>query len=273
MFANADRVRIAISDIIPEAIPEAVRSFAKANSVEISVVSIGSLPAMSALEQGEILLAVIAVPEGRELTGNTLKEIPFAYSTAVIVVSETNPINEISFYEMRGIFSADTDLSIETWEALGVPGLADRLIKPLIVREETGTSAELFRHTVLPGDSIKLTVNEVIGSEIKEILASNIASVAVLPHLPDAEKIKPLMVSVNPDSPAFGPTNDNVYYGDYPIRLPFQIIYKEESESELKETLRILLSDEVTEILRANHLFVLPDTIRKSFVNGFDLIN
>ena len=80
------------------------------------------------------------------------------------------------------------------------------------------------------------------------------------------------MISTDPQSPAFGPTNDNVYYGDYPIRLPFQIVYKEERETELSEILSMLLSDKVTDVLRANHLFVLPDAIRESFVSSLRLV-
>ena len=80
------------------------------------------------------------------------------------------------------------------------------------------------------------------------------------------------MVAVDSNSPAFGPTDDNVYYGDYPIRLPFRVIYKKDSELKLTKILRIFMSDEVTEALRENHLFVLPETIREGFVRGLDLV-
>ena len=120
------------------------------------------------------------------------------------------------------------------------------------------------------GEEMKLTVSELIGPEIEEILVNDPAAIAVLPYLPDNEKIKALMVSADSESPAFGPTGNNIYYGDYPIRLPFQIVYKKDRESELSEALRIILSDQVTEALRKNHLFVLPDAIRDSFVDSLN---
>ena len=273
MAATAANVHIAVSDIISDNISDTVQTLAEANSIEISVISIGSLPAMDALRRDEISLAVVAVPDDNELLDDTLKILPFAYSTAVVAVKEANPIDEVSFYDLRGIFGSDSDLNVETWGALQVQSLADRLIKPLIVQDEMGISIELFRHVVLAGDSMKLTVNQVIDSEIEEMLVNNVSSIAVLPHLPDNQAIKALMISTNPKSPAFGPTNDNVYYGDYPIRLPFQIVYKKDRESELTKTLRILLSDELTEALRANHLFVPPDTVRASFTKSLDLID
>jgi ABC-type phosphate transport system substrate-binding protein len=270
--ANAADIRIAVSDLIADDISETVQMLAEASSVEITVISIGSLPAKDALRLDEIFLAVVATPEGNELLDDTLEVFPFAYSTAVVAVSAANPVNEVSFYDLRSIFGSDSDLSAETWGELGVKNLADRLIQPLIMQDETDISTELFRSAVLKGEAMKLTVNQVLDSEIEEMLMNNVASVAVLPHLPDNEAIKALMISANSQSPAYGPTNDNVYYGDYPIRLSFQIIYKKDHESELVKTLRILMSDEVTESLRANHLFVPPDTIRTSFVNSLDLI-
>ena len=41
-------------------------------------------------------------------------------------------------------------------------------------------------------------------------------------------------------------------------------------EVELTKILQILMSDEVAEALRENHLFVVPDTVRESFVKGLN---
>lgn len=270
---NAVDVRIAVSDLISDDILESVQTLAEANSFEISTISAGSLPAMDALRLDEISLAVIALPDGKELSDDTFKTFPFAYKTAIIAVNKANPINEVSFDDLRGIFGSDPDLQVETWGELNVQSLADRLIKPLIAQDKAGISTELFRHVVLNGEAMKLTINEVINSEIEGMLVNNVSSVAVLPNLPDTGAIKALMISENSASPAFGPTNDNIYYKDYPIRLPFQIVYKKEREAELTKTLRILLSDELTKVLRADHLFVPPDTIRNSFVNSLNLVN
>ena len=269
--ANADAIRIAVSDVIVGHVPETIQTLAEDKAVEISVVSVGSLPAIEYLRSDEISLAVIATPEGSELPDDTFKTFNFAYSTAVVVVAEANPASEVSFDDLRGIFGSDSDLNADTWDALGIKGLGGRSIKPLVQQDDANISTELFRYTVLQGEAMKLTVNEVISSEIEEMLVENIAAVAVLPYLPDNEKVKALTISLDSEGPAFGPTNDNIYYGDYPIRLPFRIVYKKDRESALLETLRILLSDEVTEALRESHLFVPPDTIRMNFIKSLTL--
>lgn len=269
--ANADEIRIAVSDVIADHVSETIQTLAEDKAVEISVVSIGSLPAMEHLRSDEISLAIIATPEGSELPDDIFRTFNFAYSTAVVAVGEASPVNEVSFDDLRGIFGSDSDLNADTWGALGIKSLGSRSIKPLVRQDDVNISTELFRYTVLQGGAMKLTVNEVIGSEIEYMLVENMAAVAILPYLPDNEKIKALMISMDSEGPAFGPTNDNVYYGDYPIRLPFHIVYKKDRESALLETLCILLSDEVTEALRESHLFVLPDTIRMNFVKSLSL--
>ena len=270
--ANAAELRIAVSDLIAGYVAETVRARAASDSVELSVISAGSLPAMHALDSDDILLAIVAAPDGGEAPGDAFKTLNFAYSTAVIAVNQANPINKVSFYDLRGIFGLDAEPSMETWETLGINSLSGRSIKPLVTQDDTVISSELFRHVVLQGMPMKFTVNELVYSEIEAMLVNDRTSVAILPYLPDNDGIKALTVSADSGSPAFGPTNDNVYYGDYPLRLPFKIVYKKDREAEVANVLRILLSYEVTEALRANHLFVPPDTIRTGFVNSLDWI-
>ncbi len=264
---HAAEVRMAVSDLIADYASKTIRTLAEESSVEVEVISSGSLPAIEALRADEIALAIVAVPEEMsfpKLSDEIFSTITIAYSTAIIAVNADNPIDEVSLHDLRGIFSAEAELNIETWEMLGAVSLSGRSIKPLVMQAEQGISTELFRHEVLQGEPMKLTVNEVIRSEIEKILASKITFVAVLSYLPDNADIKALMLSTDPESPAFDPTNENVHYGDYPIRLPFQIVYRKDREPELAEIIRILLSDEMTETLKANHLFVPPRVL----VNG-----
>ena len=266
--ADTSGMHIAVSDLIADHIEATIQTLAEDHSANVSVSSMGSLPAIDSLYADEILLAVIAAPEDAPPPEEPFKTIPFAYSTAVVAVNVVNPISEVSVHDLRGIFGADPDLNIELWGELGVLNLANRPIRPLVKKNETSISAELFQHTVLQGGMMKLRVNEIIDAEIEGMLVDNAAAIAVLPHVPDNATIKALMISADSGSPAFGPTNDNVYYGDYPIRLPFQIVYKKENEAKLVGLLQILLSDEVADALRAGRLHVPPDTIREGFANS-----
>lgn len=272
--ANAAELRIAVSDLISDDVAEKIQALAEEKSVETSIVSIGSLPAIDYLRADEISLAVIVAPEDMDsiqLPEDTYETLTIAYGTAVVAVNKANPIDEVSFDDLQGIFSVSSDLNVEAWDALRPDVLVGKSIKPLMMQAEKSASKELFRYTVLQGDAIKLTVSEVDDSEIEKLLTNDSSSIAVLPYLPDNDQIKALMISPDPESPAFGPTNNNVYYGDYPIRLPFQIVYKKETKPDLSEIFSVFLSDELTEALKENGLFVLPDAIRKSHISSLGL--
>lgn len=274
--ANATELRIAVSDLIAGHISETVQKLAEKNAIEVSVIGVGSLTAIDSLRSDEIPLAVLAAPENVDSAielDDTYETFTIAYSSAVIAVNKANPINELSFRDLQGIFGSNPDLNIETWGTLGVENLVNRSIKPLIRQNEVGISTELFRHLVLGATEMKLTVNELTDVEIEKMLIDNVTTVAILPYLPNTEKIKALMVSKDSQNPAFSPNDDNVYFGDYPIRLPFQIAYRKDRKAELVKVLRILLSDDVTKALRENHFYVLPDGIRTNFVKSLDLID
>ncbi len=108
-------------------------------------------------------------------------------------------------------------------------------------------------------------------SEIEGLLLSNAASIAILPRVPKSEKVKALMISSEIDGPAFSPTDDNVHYGDYPIRLAFYVVYKERDQARAQKVLRVLLNDDLAAALRGNNLVALPDTVRRKLTMDLDL--
>lgn len=259
--AQAGEFQVAVSDLIGDPVLATIQKLAEESSIDVDVVSVGSLPAMDALLSDEISLAIVAAPEGvalPNLSDDVFDTVTIAYSSAILAVSVANPIEEISLQDLRGIFGADTESSLEIWDELEVSSLTGRSIKPLVVQSEQNVSTELFCHTVLEGSALKLSVNQVVHQEVEEMLTDNIASIAVVAHLPDNPGIKTLMLSINLESPAFDPTNENVFYGDYPIRLPFKIVYKKDNQSELAAMISMLLSNAVAEIFMENHFFVPP---------------
>ena len=54
---------------------------------------------------------------------------PFAYDVAVIVVNDSNPIDEISVAQLRGIFGSNEEFNLNTWGELGLSGWGSRNIK------------------------------------------------------------------------------------------------------------------------------------------------
>ena len=246
-------------------------AYGEENGVTFKLESIGSLPALDRLRSDEIDIAIIAVPEVKAELRGEFAIYPFAFDVAVVAVNAGNPINEITISHLGGIFGASEEFNFNNWGDLGLSGWGNRAIKPMAGVSESSISLELFKHAVFKGGAIKPKVAMVKDSEVESLLATDAASIAIISSLPKSDKVKTIMVSESRDSPAFGPSEDNIHYGDYPIRLPFYILYSERDEEKLKPVLRMLFSDEVASSLRENKFFALPDTTRRKLTIDLDL--
>ena len=272
LTVRAEEIRISASDLLADFISAPLATYGESHGIEFEVDSIGSLPALDRLRSNEVDLAIIAVPSGAEVPDSEFRVYPFAYNVTVVAVNESNPIGQISLARLGGIFGSNEELNYKSWGDLGLSGWGNRTIKPLVGQTDASISLELFKHSVLKGGQMKTTVAEVKDSEVEGFLVSDAASIALLSRLPANKKVKALMVSRGgADSTGFGPTEDNVHYGDYPIRLAFYIAYHERDDARMVEVLRALLGDDVAASLRENNLFALPDTVRRKLTIDLDL--
>ena len=271
--AQAEEIRIAASDLLADYIKVPLKAYGAENGATFFVDSIGSLPALDRLRSDEIDLAIIAVPEGDQVPRDEFSTYAFAYDAAVLVVNESNPIDEISVARLGGIFGSNEELNLNTWGELGLSGWGNRNIKALVGTSDASIALELFKYSIFKGGVMKPSVSMVKDTEIEDLLRSDAASIAILSRMPKNRKIKVLMVSSGSDiyTPAFGPTDDNVHYGDYPIRLAFYIVYNLRDDAKLRPVILELLDDEVAASLRANDLIALPDTVRRKFLIELDL--
>ncbi len=270
---HAEEIRISASDLLADYITAPLKAYGDEHDTTFVVDSIGSLPALDRLRSDEIDMAIIAVPEGDDVPRDEFRIFPFAYDVAVVAVNAGNPIDEITISRLGGIFGANEEYNFNTWGELGLSGWGSRTIKPVAGQNPESISLELFKYSVLKGGVMKPGVALVKDSEVEGLLMSDVASIAVLSRLPKSNKVKALMIAESSDSPAFGPSEDNVHYGDYPIRLAFYIVYNERNDDRMKDVLRVLLGDEIAQSLRQNSLFALPDTIRRKFTIDLDLQN
>ena len=270
--AEVNEVRIAVSDLLAGAIVEPLNNLAEEHSIDLSIDTIGSLPAIDYLRTGRIDLAIVATPETIELPGGDFQVCPFAFDATLVAVNDANPITEISLSSLSAIFGVNNDLNFSVWGDLKLLGWENRAIKPLAGQNDETISLELFKFMVLDGEEMKITVAEVKDSEVEDLIAADTNSIGILPDFPEGKQVKVLMISADSESPAFGPTNDNIYYGDYPIRLPFKILYKKNDLENIKDTLRILLSNELADVLSANNLYVPPVAVRRKLMLDLKLV-
>lgn len=274
--AQANEIRIAASDLLAGFVEEPLAAYGKENETTFKIDGIGSLPALDRLRSDEIDLAIIAVPAGGEVPRDEFSVYPFAYDVAVLIVNESNPLDEISLAHLGGIYGTSEEFSFNTWGELGLSGWGSRNIKPLSGTSEESIALELFKDSVFKVGAMKAGVAMVKSDEVVDMVSDDSSSIAILSQMPEGGNVKVLMVSSSDDdgdadTAAFGPSDDNVHYGDYPIRLAFYIAYNKRDEAKLREVVSVLFDDAVAKSLRENHLVALPDTVRRKLLIDLDL--
>jgi len=270
-LSAAEEIRISASDLLADYIRAPLEAYGEENEIDFDIDSIGTLPSLDRLQADETDLAIIAVPEGREVPREEFFVYPFAYDVAIVVVNQSNPIDEVSMSRLGGIFGVNEEFNLNTWGDLGLSGWGNRSIKPLVGQKPGSISFELFKNSVLKRGGVKPSVSVVKDDEVEQLVAADSVSIAVMPALPDNEKLKTLMISTDEDSPAFPPSEENVHYDDYPIRLSFFIAFEPRDEARLKPAVRALLGDAVAKSLRENGFFALPDTVRRKLLIDLEI--
>ena len=268
---QAAEIRIAASDLIAGYIEASLEAHADEYDFTLEVKSVGSLPALDKLRSDEVDLAILALPDDNRSSLSDFTIYPFANHSSVVVVNQSNPIQEISISQLAGIFGSREELNVSTWGNLGFSGLGSRNINPFVGISENSLNLELFKHRALRGSSLNsnVTIDQV--SSIEALIISNVSSIAIMPSIPKKRDIKALMISKDLDSPAFGPTLNNIHHGDYPIRMPFYIAYNQRDKSKLISLVRKLLEDEVASNLESNGIFPLPTNVRRKLIMELEL--
>lgn len=263
--SKGEELRIAVSDLLGDFMEAPLETLAEENSFEIEFSKQGSLPAMERLASDELDIAVIAVPDGHTMPDSRYVTYPLAYDIAVLLLNENNPLAELSLESLRGVFGANERNDFNSWDDLGLSGWTGRNIKALAAESDYSISNELFKHIVLNENSLKSSVAITGIDEASKLITSDVTSIGLFSRNIESSRVKTLMVSVSDDSPAYGPSVDNIHYGDYPLRLPFYIVFESSNKERVRLILSYLLGVNCSKLITENGFYTLPETVRTQY--------
>lgn len=262
------------SDLLAPALSPTLNAYAVHNGLEIQTDFFGSVPGRDRLKNGEATMAILAAPSEADLPGGNFKTIPIAYEVAFIAVDKLNPVTEISTAQLAAIFGSSAKGNFTRWGDLGLQGpIASRSIQPLALDNDNTVVLELFKYRVLNSGSLKTQVNRVKSNlQVMELLSSDSGSIAITNRIILEDKIRALAISDESEF-AFGPTPENVHYGEYPLRLSYYLVYPREKQEELKPLLRVLLGNDQADAFVKQGFVPLPKTVRERMVVELDKSN
>lgn len=257
---------IAGSDLLDEVVRVPMEVFTENTGVRVRVAMQGSLPAERDFEAGKVDLMIVAEPSGEYNADSGVVAKRLAFLVAVVAGHSESPIDEISAEQLQRIYAEDISTLAERWSDLGVQGLnASGTIRPYLYAQQNSVLIELFRATALDRRKIRGTVErERSLPTLVEMISADPNALAILPRAPQASGTKVLRVAGGEDAEfAFDPDADNVYFGSYPLRLAFYVVYRQERGPVLEEIIGLLYGDDFTALLQENDFVALPPNLRQ----------
>lgn len=280
--ASAVETRMAYSDLIPNDLQEFLYNDVvsldrelKADITNLSAYQSGSLPMIEDFLSDRLDICILALPEDSEfpvLEDEKIIKIPFGYKSSVVVVNAENPISEITIDELASMFGdSSATANLLSWRDFGMSSFSTSSIKAYAVKEDAGIASDLFRYTVLSEKSFSSSVTFERNDNVQRMIVQDKAAIGVFPSNPKNANLKVLFVAQDEEAIAYGPSIDNIYYSDYPIRLPFYIVYNIADTEQLYPLINILLSDSVADIIGENDFYPIPKVIREKLIIDLQL--
>jgi len=238
---------------LAQAWAEAYKKVAPDVSVEVS--GGGSGVGLAALIKGAIDIANSSrdikpseIEEAKRVTGKEPCDFIVGYDALAIYVHKDNPLEEITFEQLAGIFAEGGTLT--HWSDLGVslPGGRNKIIR--VSRQSSSGTYEFFRERVLHNRDFKLGSNDMNGSkEVVDLVGNTPGAIGYSGMGYANPHVKMLRVAVRAGSPAVAPTVENTLSKAYPIARSLHMFTLGQPQGATKAYLDWILSDAGQEIV------------------------
>ena len=258
------------SDLLQTAIGEPLTRYAQQAHLAMDVDMRGSIAALSGLKSGTVQLAIVDAPPGTLPAPKEYTAIPLCFAADYVIVNAENPLNALDMGQIAAVFGS-TKRSATIWGDLRAP--ADWAARPIFActtSTDDGVALEMFKNEALGTSELLPTIRIMpTAHDLIKVVADTPAAIGVCAYDPGPPN-KVLLLAKLPDSSSISapvpnaarPTAENLLSGDYPLRLPFYIVFRPEDKTRVLPLIRLLLGDEYAAHLTAEHFIPVPDTIR-----------
>lgn len=272
--ASQAKIRVGGSDLLAPHLETTLMERIQELGLEVEIDFAGSYQGVEKLKSGDLDLSIVAIPVGETLPEEDFRVVPFASLVVTVAVSPANPITQMTFQQLGGVFGQAQSISLSRWGDAGLTGeWTARSIAPgAVTPVKHGLALDLFRHTVMQAGALRRTLTYFEDLDaVRERLARDNAAIVLLHRIPEVtEGLKLLAISEGTDQRAIAPRLETVAAGDYPLRLPLYIMYRSDKGEELRELLRFLVDDEGTEAVEKSGLAPLPEMARERLSLDFE---
>lgn len=225
----------------------------------------GSYVALRELQAGKVDLAILAAPSPADLPEIPgMRKMPLAYRLCRVIVSKDNPVESVTKEQLRAVFGSRARLRYESWRDLanGDAAWESRVVEPMVTVPFSSFAREVFLHNVLHEDALHPSVKEFPGeAALQKVFASKRGAIAVVGSLSVEGYAKPLPIDMG-GGESFGATPENLYFGDYPLNMPYFLYFHEANAIKLVPVVEALYSGSVAQAIFLGGMAPVPDSFR-----------
>lgn len=232
----------------------------------------GTLPARRALVEGRSAAAILMVRPGETSPLAGAREFRLASAVVVVATHGSNRMEQITFEQLANAYARDARSPARNWNDLD-PLARSELLTPALSSPPGTMVLEVFQGLVLEGQAFRpdarLRVEPALAADL---LASRAGSIVLLPR-PPASRGRVLPVAdgrPGRSATAYGPDENNVHNGDYPLQVPLVLYVRPDKVAGLRPALRWLCSDAAAELLANQGLTPAPASARAAFLQRLD---
>jgi len=259
------------SDLINEPIREAILAEAEAQGLDLQLDMQGSLLGRRAFQSESTEASLLAIPDSEQVPEH-YRHYPVCYQTVTFAVHDSNPLQELSYEQLARLFG-DRDV-LENWSELtSAVAWSDRKVALGAARQDHLVSLELFNRVVLEEKPFKrsLKITEAPAQSFRDVIRLDPNVLILLPYTKAVPPVKFLDIKAGESDQSYNPSPANIFYGDYPLRLPFYLLIPETMDrEEAKRLLGVLLSPGVSAAMLEQNFVALPDQEKRELFSRFD---
>ncbi|HKJ89698.1 MAG TPA: substrate-binding domain-containing protein, partial [Oceanipulchritudo sp.] len=211
---------LAGSDLFGESVKDALKAELREGGIEAEIRFEGSLLGERELEEGQVEAALLALPDGTK-GESPFQRYPVGFQLVVGAVHAANPVQVLTYTELAELFRSNG--TINDWKGLTEdPDWSEQKLSLVAMRSEDSVALEIFNALVLKGQPLKRSVRILEDAEggVARLLSEEAGALILTPWRPGVAGIKAIAVREGRENRGYTPTPDNVFFGDYPLRLP-----------------------------------------------------
>ncbi len=255
VFAPAETITVKGSDTMVQLAQRWAEKYMKEHpGVNIQVNGGGSGTGISALINGTIDVCDASRPmkdaeklKLRERYGSTGIEIRTAKDGLTVYLNEGNPVTELSFAQLKGIYTGQ----IKNWKEVGGSDA------PIILygRENSSGTYSFFKERVLNDEDYASSTQTLPGTAAVVNAVKRDVNGIGYGGAGYAKGIKECAVKIEASGTAYKPTEENVKTGNYPITRFLYIYLRQKPTGTLQEYIKWILGPDGQAVVKNEGFF------------------